>query len=155
MYSIFKKKKTLKVKWVYVGINSLDLNLQLFWEKQRCSSNKKRGGSEEGIRISGWLDPLSIIPVSSAAPPTDAQRHRSLHRQWYSKQLRLVCSYRRKRGEKKSTSPPQTASEVGRRRQKATEERARREEKRLWSKKQRQAAAWTSSEDRLIVRALL
>lgn len=122
------------MKLVYVGINSLDLNLQLFWKKQRCSSNKKRGGSEGGTRISGWLDPLSIIPVSSAAPPTDAQRHRSFHRQWYSKQLRLVCSYRRKGGEKKRTSPPQTASEVGRRRRKATEERARREEKRLWSK---------------------
>ena len=91
---------------------------------QGCSNNHR------GRQLADWSAPLSIIPVTFTAPPTNAQRRRSFHN------IPSICGSsaavgEERRGKKESTSSD-TAGEV---RRTETERGAPREANGLWSKR--------------------
>lgn len=113
--AFFSKMTTFKEKSVYVVFSIC--NLELFqWggdlkkskkkKSQRCSNSHKSQQRPRGSCSLIGQRRCQSSAVSSAATPTDAQRRRSFHRQWYSKHLRLVCGWRRE--ERRKRAPPQT-----------------------------------------------
>lgn len=148
--AFFSKMTTFKEKSVYVVFSIAIWN---FFNEGGIKKEKKSRRSSNSHKSQQRLrGPCSLIgqrrcqssPVSSAAPPTDAQRRRSF--QWYSKHLRLVCGCRRE--ERKKRAPPQTQRVRSGERRRAERHRRRKG----CGVRGEPAAARTSGEDCVIVR---
>lgn len=151
------------IKWCILFLNFINLcgvqtllitTCNFSGEKKEAKvapATGNRAATLEGIRVFDWLNPLSVMtpPDGSAAPPSDAQRQRSFHRQWYSRHLRLVCSDRREQEERKREPHllKQRVREGKKKRDRKAAERERERKRRGCGVKEKTAAAWTSSKE--------